>query len=423
MLNYGELFMIHELHRQGLSIRAIARRTGLARKTVRKYLRRGLEPPSYGPRARRASRLDPYRDYLAGRVAAFPELSARRLLREIRALGYTGGYSILTAYLRGVRPPREAGGYEHRFETPPARQAQVDFAHFRVSFTDEPGQPHVVWLFSMVLGHSRYLYARYHAQANLESLLRGHIGAFTAFAGVPAQILYDRMKCAVLGEDAAGQVRFNRRLLDLASHYGFTPKACAPYRAKTKGKVERPFRYLRQDFFLGRSFRNLDDLNAQLAEWLATVANRRRHGTTGCLIDEAFATEHPHLAALPALPFTSLLRVERRISRDGMVSVNGNAYSVPDTTRRRVVEVHTLAEEIRIYEAGRLIAVHTPAEGRGHQRILAGHRRSPPPGHARTQRLEVAPALGLPGEAVASRSLELYERIGRALATHREAAP
>ena len=97
---------------------------------------------------------------------------------------------------------------------------------------------------------------------------------------MPREILYDRMKTAVIGEDADGLVIYNRALLDLARHYGFQPRACRPYRAKTKGKVERPFRYIREDFFLGASFRNLDDLNAQLRHWLDTVANPRVHATT-----------------------------------------------------------------------------------------------------------------------------------------------
>ena len=121
------------------------------------------------------------------------------------------------------------------------------------------------------------------------------------------------------------------------------PKACKPYRAKTKGKVERPFRYVREDFFLGRPFRNLDDLNAQLRRWLDTVANPRRHATTGRIVLEHFVEEKAQLGALPAGPFNAVLTLDRRVTRDGMVSVGGNLYSVPDGTRRRIVEVQALA--------------------------------------------------------------------------------
>src|SRR5258705_6394464 len=105
---------------------------------------------------------------------------------------------------------------------------------------------------------------------------------------------------------------YNRTLIDCARHYGFQPKACRPYRAKIKGKVERPYRYIREDFFLARSFRNLDDLNAQLRHWLDTVANPRVHATTQCVVNEAFAAEQPQLGALPLASFRSVLKLERR---------------------------------------------------------------------------------------------------------------
>jgi transposase len=130
-------------------------------------------------------------------------------------------------------------------------------------------------------------------------MLRCHLAAFAALGGVPRQILYDRMKTAVSGEDAAGHIVYNRALVDFARHHGYHPKACRPYRAKTKGKVERPYRYIREDFFLARSFENLDDLNTQLRDRLDTVANPRVHATTGRVVDEAFAEEKPHQCPPP----------------------------------------------------------------------------------------------------------------------------
>src|SRR6185437_16875306 len=167
-----------------------------------------------------------------------------------------GGYSILTDFLRDIRPT-EPAPFEVRFETPPGRQAQVDFAHFRTLFTDEPGTERILWLFSLVLGHSRMLWARFVLHQDLPALLRCQAAAFEALGGVPEHILYDRMRTVFSREDPeAGHIVYNRTLLEFARHYGYLPKACKPYRAKTKGKVERPFRYIREDFFLGRSFRN-----------------------------------------------------------------------------------------------------------------------------------------------------------------------
>lgn len=409
MLKGRDVLMIHDLHRQGLTIQEIARRTGQDRKTVRKYLKAGLEPPVYGPRTPRPSILDPYKAYLRDRLERYPGLTASRLLREIRELGYAGGATTVKDFVRAIRPAPPAA-FENRFETAPGQQAQVDFAHFRVRFLDHPAQQRVVWLFAMVLGYSRYLFARFVAGQGLDEVVRGHLAAFDAFAGVPRQILYDRMKTAVIGEDADGRVIFNKMLLDLACHHDFTPKACRPYRAKTKGKVERPFRYVRQDFFEGRSFRNLDDLNRQLQDWLDTVANIRVHGTTGRVVAEAFAQERGALLALPALPFRSCLKLERRITRDGMVSVDGNLYSVPNGTARRGVEVQVLAREIRILEAGRLIAAHPVLSGRGGRSLLPGHRRRPDNAGPDDDRLL------RPGEVIRQRPLQIYDQVAQALA-------
>ena len=411
MIQLGELIMILDLHRQGLSVSAIARRVGIDRKTVRKYIERGLEPPSYGPRQPRARRLEPFEAYLRQRVVAYPGLTASRLLREIREHGYGGGYSAVTDFLREVRPS-PTPPFEVRFETPPGEQAQVDFAQFEVVYADEPEAVRKVWLFSLVLGYSRLIWARFVAHQDLQTVLRCHMAAFAGLGGVPREILYDRMKTAVIGEDSEAHIVYNRALIDFAGHYGFHPKACRPYRAKTKGKVERPFRYIREDFFLARSFRNLDDLNAQLAHWLGTVANPRVHATTRRVVNEAFAEEK--LQPLPLVPFSAVLKLERRVSHEGMVSVGGNFYSVPDATRKRVVEVHSLADEIRIFEADRLIAVHPVLEGR-HQRHLApGHRKMPTP---RGAEQAAATAIGRAGDVVARRSLDFYEAVARRLAT------
>ena len=197
------------------------------------------------------------------------------------------------------------------------------------------------------------------------------------------------MKTAVLGEEPDGSVTYNPALVDLLAHYGAVPRACRPYRAQTKGKVERPFRYVRQDFFLARNFRDLDDLNRQFDRWRTTLANPRTHATTGRVVDVAFAGERPQLIPLPAVPYSAPLTVERRISRDGMVSVAGNLYSVPDATRRRVVEVQNHPGQVRIFEDGALIAAHPVLEGR-----KPAPARSEPPHRAARRARTARPAAG-----------------------------
>jgi len=413
MIRLGGLMMILDLHRQGVSVSAISRQCGVDRKTVRRYIERGLEPPCYGPRLPRPTLLDPFTAYLRERVTAYPGLSGARLLRELRDRGYAGGYTMVTDYLRDIRPPVETG-FEVRFETAPGAQGQVDFAQFQVVFTDEPSTPRIVWLFSMVLGFSRLIWARFVMHQDLPTVLRCHVSAFEAIGGAPRELLYDRMRTAVTGQGDEGGIVYNRALIDLARHYGFHPKACKAYRAKTKGKVERPFRYIRQDFFLARSFRNLDDLNSQLDHWLSRIANPRVHASTRRVINEAFAEERPHLRPLPLAPFQSVLRLERRISRDGMVSVGGNQYSVPDATRRRSVEVHTLAQEVRIFEDGILIAAHPVLEGRHQRRVLLGHRKSHADGRHRAEASR-ATVIARSGDMVSQRPLAFYDAVARRL--------
>jgi len=225
------------------------------------------------------------------------------------------------------------------------------------------------------------------------------------------------MKTAVIGEpDADKPIIYNAKLLSCGAHYGFVPRACQAYRAKTKGKVERPYRYIRADFFMAREFADLADMNRQLREWLDTVANARVHGTTNRVVAGHFAQERTALQALPAGRFEAVLRVERRVSNDGCVSVAGNYYSVPDGTRSRVLDVETTPSEVRIHEAGQLIATHALLQGRRQRSVLPGHR------HLRRMTsasvLKHGPVIA-PGQLVAVRSLEVYEHIGRQMGARR----
>ena len=171
---------------------------------------------------------------------------------------------------------------------------------------------------------------------------------------------------------------------------------------------------IREDFFLGASFRNLDDLNIQLCRWLDTVANPRLHATTQRIVNEAFAKEKPALKPLPLVPYRTVLKLERRLSHEGMVSVSGNLYSVPDTTRRRVLDVHVFADEIRIFEDGVLIASHAPLEGRDQRRLDPTHRKILLPSYRR--RADSERVVRRTGDQVARRPLDFYDAVARRLA-------
>ncbi len=274
MIKLEEWVDIVFLHRQGLSIKAISRRLGISRNTVRLALRR-KEPPAYR-RPVVPSKLDPYRDYLLARLAEFPELSAVVLFEEVKALGYPGGLSILKDFTLPYRVRRKEPVI--RFETPPGRQAQCDWAELGTHLVS--GELTRLYLFVMVLGFSRALYAEVVTGTELDTFLELHMHAFRNFGGMPEEILYDNQKVVVLSRGAGGPI-FHPALLAFAGQFGFKPRLCRPYRAKTKGKVERSIGYVRDRFFCGRTFTDLADLNHQLEVWLAGVANAREHRTTG----------------------------------------------------------------------------------------------------------------------------------------------
>jgi transposase len=273
LITLEEWVDIVALHRSGVSIKAIARSLGISRNAVRRALRRGA-PPVRAPRSR-ISKLEPHKDYLLARLAEFPQLSAAALYEEIYARGYEGGLSILKEFTLPYRQPRREPLV--RFETPPGKQAQVDWAELGVHTLH--GTRRRVHLFIMLLGFSRALYAEATTSADSATFLACHARAFAYFGGMPAEILYDNAKVVVLARTASGP-HFQPALLDFAGRYGFAPRLCRPYRAKTKGKVERSIGYLRDRFFVGRTFTDLEDLNAQLLAWLDGIANRREHATT-----------------------------------------------------------------------------------------------------------------------------------------------
>ena len=294
---------------QGTSKSALARQLGISRDTIHRWIRAGdldrdldAEAVRYGPRAPAPTKLDAYKPIIEARLAAYPELSAVRLLAEIRAAGYTGGYTQLKALVRQIRPV-PTPEVVIRFETPAGHQAQVDFAHFRFAWG-------VRYALLVVLGYSRLLWCRFYPRQDMRTLVDGLEEAFRSFGGVPRELLFDQMK-AVITRDLrleGGALIRNAEFLRFAQHWGFTARACRPYRAQTKGKVERPVRYLRSNFVYGRTFLHDADLEAQRRQWLEGVANVRVHGTTGEQPRERFdRDERLRLQPLAPRPYTSLV--------------------------------------------------------------------------------------------------------------------
>jgi transposase len=320
----------HYLER-GLTKAEIARELGVSRRSVYNWIEAGQldreldeAPVRYSPRPAVARKIDQFRGIVEARLNEFPRLTATRLFDELRAAGYGGGYTQLKEYVREVRPT-PAPDPIVRFETPPGHQGQVDFAEFRLPWGKR-------YALVVVLAHSRLLWLQFYERQTMAVLMRGLEEAFAFFGGVPAELLFDQMKAVIVDDERAsgGQLLENAEFVRFAAHWGFRVRACRPYRAKTKGKVERPIGYVRQSFFYARSFLNDVDLNAQALFWLNHTANIRRHRTTGegprlrfdrdeRVLLKALAS-HPYrplaVAATkptrPAQPRSPVLTVERR---------------------------------------------------------------------------------------------------------------
>lgn len=305
MIGKEEWMEIRILSKQGKSIREIHRITGHSRTTIRKVLRSTAEP-KYKEREKRPGKLDPFKGFLAERVkAALPHrLPSPVLTREIRSFGFTGTERLVRLFLATLYAAK-APEPLLRFETEPGQQMQVDWCELRKG-------KNPLYAFVATLGFSRDAFVLFTTSQSFAVLRACHEEAFFCFGGVPREVLYDNMKTVVLERNAFGEGkhRFHPGLWDIAKHFGFMPRLCKPYRAKTKGKVERFNRYLRYSFYyplvsrLKQGGLSLDvaTANIEVRKWLDEVANCRIHGETNERPCERLLIERQALLPLPQRP-------------------------------------------------------------------------------------------------------------------------
>jgi transposase len=372
------------VHRRALeqSIRGIARSMCLSRRAVSRALTEQEGARQHGSphpelpkqRQRRGSVIDDYEEAIGGFLKRYPDITVIRLLEELRALGYQGGYSILRERVKTLRAPAPPQPIR-RFETGPGIQAQMDWGVYTIKFSAEGTRR--VNLFSYLLGYSRRQYLRFTERQDFETLLREHVRAFQHLGGVAATCLYDNMK-TVVDRWEEGEPLYNTRFLAFATHYEFRPRACWPRRPQTKGKVERPFFYVELNLLNGRTFSSLEQLNQITQVWLANTADVRTHRETGKRPIDAHAEEQPHLLKLPDNPYDTARVVYRVVDVEGMIVYESNSYSTPWRLVGRMLPVRVTEHELIVYDPAslELVARHSlvPRPSKGERRIDAAHR-------------------------------------------------
>jgi len=364
MLNVDEWAEIRRLHRVGgISIRGISRRNRLARETVTRALR-AKGPPLYR-RAGQPSKLDPFKGRIAELLAEYPRLSAMRFREILGAEGYTGGITVLRDYLHEIRP-RPIQAFQ-RTVYPPGEIGQVDWAQMPDPILDAFGKLRPVYAFVMVLGYSRMLTVIFSFRTKLLDFLRCHAEALAFFGGVPHTIVYDNLKSVVLHR-RGGEVTFNLQFLPFADRYGFRPWATWPGEPHEKGLVERPIFSVKDNFWYGRKFASLEDLESQGRDWREGICNVRIHLGFDERPADRFELERGHLLALPEEPYQAEEILFAKASRWGYVRLDASDYSIPLLFAGRRLGAKLDATSVRIYDQGHLVAQH--ARCFGHHQVI-----------------------------------------------------
>jgi transposase len=417
----GEWHMLRAMRNEGVSISDMARCVGLDRKTVRRVLRADSWPDDDARgRVKRPSKLDPFKPYIMARLEKAP-LSAVRLYEEIRGQGYLGKMSILKEFVHEIKEEQRLRAVV-RFETMPGEQSQVDWA--QVGTLAAEGERRPVYAFVMVLGYSRMRFVTFSHSMDLHALMRCHIEAFAYFGGQTRELLYDNLKTVITRPKTADSPAVvSPAFADFAGYYGFAVGACAPYRAQTKGKVERLVGYVKNNFCLGREFADLAEMKRAGLAWCDEV-NARVHGTTNKVPAEEWSQEG--LISIAGREYDTSRVVLRVVARDCFISYEGNRYSVPYRLASKSVVVRDADDgRLRVFSGDELVAEHPKAMGkrqvvldREHVaelwRKVMGRERRPRPARRVARLVEPARLVlvgrHLPLVRVESRDLSYYEQ-------------
>lgn len=372
MLEPEEVSRILALSGLGWGSKRIARALGVSRNTVKRYVEAGQWVAYRRPA--RSSKLDGLTGWLEEtfhRHRGNCDVVRQELVRQ------HGIHVSLRTVERACRRWRVELAAKARatvrFETAPGRQLQIDFGEATVVIGGEKQRIHV---FVATLGYSRRMYAAAFRHQRQAAWLEGLEGAFVHFGGVPQEVLVDNAKALVIHHDRhTREVVFNERFKAFARHWGFTPKACAPFRARTKGKDENGVGYVKKNALAGHEFPSWSALEAHLSWWLRDVADVRVHGTTGEMPRLRFERdERQALAPLAGRPaFEAVREWVRTVNSEACVELDTHRYSVPWRLIGETVRVRRAGEELIICHANREVARHRVLSGSRGRSIDAAH--------------------------------------------------
>ncbi|ETR66987.1 MAG: integrase catalytic subunit [Candidatus Magnetoglobus multicellularis str. Araruama] len=361
-----EILDIYSMERNGFSQRAIAKKLGISRQTVKKYLKDKELIFKGKKQKKRGSKLDAFDESIISYIREDEKYTARWIYEQLCAKGFAGSYEIVKRKVGKLKQEEQRIAYT-RFETDPGVQAQVDFGEFQIE--GENREIKKVYVFSMILGYSRGLYAEIIESCDLPTFLDCHINAFKYFNGVPQEILYDRMKNVYIGK-IAGKSKFNESLVGFALHYGFTPKVAPAYAPWVKGKVERPYRYIRENFWRGYNFSSLKTAQKDLVAWLK-LKEERVHGTTHEVVAIRLEREKAFLKNLPLQGFDTSYRIYREVHKDCTVYFEANQYVVPHKWVGHKILLRVKKQQMRIFADTTLITTYEIPQEKGN---LVQHR-------------------------------------------------
>jgi transposase len=382
MIDYETYCKIMRMREERLRVSQIAATLGLDERTVLRWIEEGCFRQRKS--AQRQSKLDPYKPQIVRWLETYP-YSGAQIFQRLREEGYTGGDTILTDYLRKVRPRKVKAFLTLSFS--PGECAQVDWGQYgsvRVGSTQRK-----LSFFVMVLCYSRMMYVEFTVSETMEHFLGCHQNAFHFFGSVPGAIMVDNLKCAVIRRLVGQDPVFNTRYRDFANHYGFKIRACGVGKGNEKGRVENAVGYVKKNFLAGLDIPDFRGVNPTARTWLEQIANVRVHGTTHKQPVELFKTEKPALCALPAMPYDTAAVRPVRANNRFRVMLDSNRYSVPSEYAGAQLTLKAYGDHLCLYHDNTLIAQHSRSYDRNqdfenpdHPRALLQQRRK-----AREQRL------------------------------------